>query len=122
MHALYSTQRKGRKQKPLQPKVISFFSSLQGHVLRICEGSLYGGLQHVSSVSDHSYGHSVPVQVSFKAVSSHNIDLCIISCFLLRTSFCAGHLRKIQWKIIQPACKGGISRKLSRTCHICQEL
>lgn len=37
-----------------------------GYVLCISEGSVHGGLQHVSGIPNHRHGHPVQVQVSKK--------------------------------------------------------
>lgn len=36
-----------------------------GHVLCICQSPVYSGVQHISSVSDHSHGYSLQIQVRF---------------------------------------------------------
>lgn len=47
--------------------VCSFFYcacvSITGHVLRVGEGSVHGGLQHFFGVPHHGHGHPVQVQV-----------------------------------------------------------
>lgn len=46
---------------------LNLFLCLSGHVLRVGEGSVHGGLQHLSGLPHHRHGYPVQVQVRWSS-------------------------------------------------------